>query len=98
MNWYITAFCGARSKARSAPLLIDKNDAAAARLEGEVDAAQIGERRRDACVFFGRCVEEQESPAPGTEQFAAERTGFHRAVIPSVDLAGADARGERALE
>jgi hypothetical protein len=56
MNWYITAFCGARSKARSAPLLIDKNDAAAARLKGEVNATKIGELgARGGATSLRRC-------------------------------------------
>lgn len=86
---------------RSAPLLIDKNDAAAARLQRELNTAQIGERRRDACVFFGRCVEKQGSPAPGTEQLASECAGFHCTVIAAKHRSlrcGADRHVSKCLE
>ena len=51
---------------RSAPLLVDKNDAAAARFEREVDATKIGESGRDTGVLFRRRVEKEKSPAQPT--------------------------------
>src|SRR5438105_5590852 len=75
-----------------------EDDPAAEGFERRADRPQPGQRRLDRGVALGGGEEQQESTSACAQDLAADRAGAARRVVPAVDVAATDARGNALLE
>src|SRR5262245_32785482 len=71
--------------------------ARAVHFEPDGNLLQVPEVLSNVGMAIWRDNHQQEAAAAGAAQFAAERAGFERAVIPAIDLARRDRAGQAAL-
>src|SRR5438874_12657898 len=74
-----------------------EDDPAAEGFERRADRPQPGQRRLDRGVALGGGEEQQESTSACAQDLAADRAGAARRVVPAVDVAATDARGNALL-